>query len=130
MACRHSIWLVAVFSMVVSQQASADNPSTKTREKLYITNAMGDDITVVDVGTNQVIRTIKVGPHPHGIALPASQNVLLITIETDPGELVWLDPVSDKIIRRMELGPRPNQLAVTPDGKLAFVPVEDGNWEI
>jgi len=128
---RHrSIWLVTVFSLVLGPAGRADGPSAKTKEKLYITNALGDDITVVDVATNQVISTIKVGPHPHGIALPASQNVIFITIETDPGELVWLDPVSDKVVRRMNVGPRPNQLAVTPDGKLAFIPVEDGNWEI
>ncbi|HEV2949551.1 MAG TPA: hypothetical protein VGX70_19395 [Gemmataceae bacterium] len=125
-----SIWLVIVFSLVVGSPVRADGFSGKTREKLYITNALGDDITVVDVATNQVIRTIKVGPHPHGIALPASESVIFVTIETDPGQLVWLDPVSDKVIRRMDLGPRPNQLAVTPDGKLAFIPVEDGNWEI
>src|SRR5438128_1840378 len=130
MSCCRSIWLVALFSLVVVASARADGPSAKTREKLYITNALGDDITVVDVATNEVIRTIKVGPHPHGIALPASQNVIFITIETDPGQLVWLDPVGDKVVRRMELGPRPNQLAVTPDGKFAFVPVDDGNWEI
>src|SRR5216684_9181874 len=118
-----SCCLSIIFSLIGVPPILAADPSSKVREKLYITNALGDDITVVDVATNQVIRTIKVGPHPHGIALPASQNVILITIETDPGQLVWLDPVSDKVIRRMDLGPRPNQLAVTPDGKLAYVPV-------
>jgi YVTN family beta-propeller protein len=124
------IWLVSVFFLMTGPLVHADGPGAKSREKLYITNALGDDITVVDVATNQVIRTIKVGPHPHGIAVPASQKVIFITIETDPGQLVWLDPVSDKVIRRMDLGPRPNQLAVTPDGKLAYVPVDNGSWEI
>jgi len=130
MSRRQSIWFVSIFLLIPVQQVQADGPTAKTREKLYITNALGDDITVVDVATNQVIRTIKVGPHPHGIAIPAEQDVIFITIETDPGQLVWLDPVSDKVIRRMELGPRPNQLAVTPDGKFAFVPVDNGTWEI
>jgi YVTN family beta-propeller protein len=114
----------------VAAPVLAEGPSAKVREKLYITNAQGDDITVVDVASNQVIRTIRVGPHPHGIALPSAQNVIFITIETNPGQLVWLDPVSDKVIRRMQVGPLPNQLAVTPDGKLAYIPVDDGNWEI
>jgi YVTN family beta-propeller protein len=130
MAPRQSIYWAWVFLFLVVAQAHADGPVGKTREKLYITNALGDDITVVDVATNQVLRTIKIGPHPHGIAVPASQNVILITIETNPGELVWLDPVSDKVIRRMKVGPLPNQLAVTPDGKLAFVPVDNGSWEV
>jgi YVTN family beta-propeller protein len=125
-----SFWLGSLFSLVVVLPVLADDPSTKVRQKLYITNALGDDITVVDVATNKVIHTIKVGSHPHGIALPASEDVIFLTIEADPGQLVWLDPVTDKVVRRMNVGPRPNQLAVTPDGKLAYVPVEDGNWEI
>jgi YVTN family beta-propeller protein len=129
MSRRQSIWLASLFLIAV-QQVQADGPIGKIREKLYITNALGDDVTVVDVATNQIIHTITVGPHPHGIAVPASQKVIFITIETDPGQLVWLDPVSDKVIRRMELGPRPNQLAVTPDGKFAFVPVDNGSWEV
>jgi YVTN family beta-propeller protein len=127
---RQLIAPISVFLFLTMGQAIAQGPSAKTREKLYITNALGDDITVVDVATNQVLRTIKVGPHPHGVAVPASQNVILITIETNPGELVWLDPVSDKVIRRMKVGPLPNQLAVTPDGKLAFIPVDNGTWEV
>jgi YVTN family beta-propeller protein len=122
--------LSSLFSLVIVLPVRADGLSAKVQEKLYITNALGDDITVVDVATNKVIRTIKVGSHPHGIALPASQKVIFITIETDPGQLVWLDPATDKVIRRMDVGPRPNQLAVTPDGKLAYIPVDDGNWEI
>jgi YVTN family beta-propeller protein len=125
-----SCCLSIIFSLIGVPPILAADPSSKVREKLYITNAQGDDITVVDVATNQVIRTIKVGTHPHGIAVPASQNVIFVTIETAPGQLLWLDPVSDKIIRRMPVGPFPNQLAVTPDGKLAYIPVADGNWEI
>ena len=54
---------------------------TKLRQKLYITNSAGDDVTVVDVATNKVIATVEVGPHPHGIAVPASQDLVLISIE-------------------------------------------------
>jgi YVTN family beta-propeller protein len=30
----------------------------------------------------------------------------------------------------MDVGPAPNQLAVTPDGKIAYVPCEDGFWDV
>jgi YVTN family beta-propeller protein len=30
----------------------------------------------------------------------------------------------------MDIGPEPNQLAVTPDGKFAYVPVNDGHYEV
>jgi YVTN family beta-propeller protein len=101
------------------------------RQKLYVTNSAGDDITVIDVATNKTITTIQVGPNPHGIAVPAAQNFILVTIEgKKPGELVWIDPQSDKVTQRMEVGPAPNQLAVTPDGKTAYVPCSDGYWDV
>ena len=47
------------------------------RQKLYITNSAGNDVTIADVATNKVIGRIEVGAKPHGIAAPASQDLLL-----------------------------------------------------
>jgi YVTN family beta-propeller protein len=88
-------------------------------------------VTVVDVATNKPIGRIEVGPQPHGIAAPASQNVILVTLEGGKkGELVWIDPLADKVTKRMTIGPGPNAHAVTPDGKFAYVPVSDGHYEV
>jgi YVTN family beta-propeller protein len=88
-------------------------------------------VTIIDVATNKPLGRIEVGPHPHGIAVPAAQNFILVTIEgAKPGELVWIDPKTDKVTDKMEIGPAPNQLAVTPDGKFAYVPCSDGNYEV
>src|SRR5216683_2869016 len=106
-------------------------PSGKPRQKLYITNSAGNDVTVVDVATNKVIGRIEVGSLPQGIAATAAQDWLLVTVEGGKvGELVWIDPLTDKIMRRMPIGPAPNQLAVTPDGKFAYIPVSDGYYEV
>ncbi len=106
-------------------------PDAKVHQKLYVTNSAGDDVTVIDVATNRPIGRIEVGPHPHGIAVPEARDFILVTIEgRKPGELVWIDPQTDRITRRMEVGPAPNQLAVTPDGKTAYVPCEDGYWDV
>ncbi len=123
-------WLwIAV--LCIPSVTSAAEPG---RQKLYVTNSNGDDLTIVDVATNKPIGRIEVGPHPHGIAVPAAQNVIYVTIEgrgrNQPGELLWIDPTTDKITRRMNIGPEPNQLAVTPDGKFAYVPVNDGHYEV
>jgi YVTN family beta-propeller protein len=111
--------------------AAADALAGKVHQKLYVTNSAGDDVTVIDVATNKPITTIQVGPHPHGIAVPAAEDFILVTIEgKKPGDLVWIDPRTDRIVQRMEVGPEPNQLAVTPDGKIAYVPCSDGYWDI
>jgi YVTN family beta-propeller protein len=120
-----------LLSLLCVWPVAADTAAAKPRQKLYVTNSAGDDVTVIDVATNKVIVTIKVGPHPHGIAVPAAQNCILVTIEgKKPGELVWIDPRTDKITQRMEVGPAPNQLAVTPNGKIAYVPCSDGYWDV
>jgi YVTN family beta-propeller protein len=119
---------MAVLLLAASARAA---DSAKARQKLYVTNSAGDDVTVVDVATHKTIGKIVVGLHPHGIAVPASQDVVLVTIEgTKPGELVWIDPFTDKVIKRMPIGPAPNQLAVTPDGKFAYIPASDGYYEV
>jgi YVTN family beta-propeller protein len=117
--------------LLLPPAAAADGPAGKARQKLYVTNSEGDDVTVVDPVTNKVLGRIEVGRHPHGIAVPADQRFILVTIEgTKPGQLVWIDPVTDKVTQRMDVGPAPNQLAVTPDGKFAYVPASDGNYEV
>jgi YVTN family beta-propeller protein len=124
--CRRQIFVCLVFTLLCPW-AHAEGP----RQKLYITNSSGNDITVADVATNKVIGRIEVGPHPHGIAAPAAQDFILVTIEeSKPGELVWIDPATDKVTRRLPIGPAPNQLAVTPDGKFAYVPVSDGYYDV
>jgi len=124
--------MLAVILAIPAATFAAD--PAKGRQKLYVTNSAGDDVTVIDVATNKPIKTIEVGPHPHGIATPAAQDVIYVTIEGNgrdkPGELVWIDPQTDKVTRRMDIGSEPNQLAVTPDGKFAYVPVVDGHWEV
>src|SRR5437660_5869890 len=104
--------LVVLVCLPVSIRAGE---SAKVRQKLYVTNSAGDDVTIVDVATNQPIGRIEVGEHPHGLAVPPAQDVIYVTIEKTPGELLWIDPLTDKIVRRMPVGPLPNQLAVTPD---------------
>src|SRR6516225_9930788 len=127
---RLPLLLLALLGFVPAA-AAADGPAAKARQKLYVTNSAGDDVTVIDVATNKPLGRIEVGPHPHGIAVPAAQNFILVTIEgRKPGELVWIDPVTDKITKRMPIGPAPNQLALTPDGKTACVPCSDGYYEI
>ncbi len=127
MSRRFTACLITLLALPIA--ASAADP-VKVRQKLYVTNSAGDDVTIIDPTTNKAIGRIEVGLHPHGIAVPASQDVIYVTIEgTKPGELVWIDPQTDKVTKRMPIGPAPNQLAVTPDGKFAYVPCSDGYYE-
>jgi YVTN family beta-propeller protein len=128
--CSHLMLLVFFLPGLVPAAPAAE-PAARVRHKLYVTNSAGDDVTIIDADTHKPLGRIEVGPHPHGIAVPADQSFILVTIEgRKPGQLVWIDPVTDKITRRMDIGPAPNQLAVTPDGKIAYVPAADGYWDV
>ena len=35
--------------------------------KLYVANTEGDSVSVIDLGTRQVLHEIRVGRHPHGL---------------------------------------------------------------
>lgn len=105
-------------------------PAPERVRKLYVINTAGNDVTVADVSTNKVLGRIEVGPRPHGIAVSASGDLLLVNVEGGKGELVWIDPATDKVVRRLPTGAAPNQLAVTPDGKFAYVPISGGNYQI
>jgi YVTN family beta-propeller protein len=127
---RRILGLVFALLMLPALATVAD-PSSKVRHKLYVTNSQGDDVTIIDVATHKPIGRIEVGPLPHGIATSAKQDFVLVSIEGGkPGELVWFDPKTDKVTKRIPIGPAPNQLAVTPDGKYAYVPVNDGHYEV
>jgi YVTN family beta-propeller protein len=109
----------------------APQPAAGPRQKLYVANSAGNDIHIVDTRTHKVIKTVEVGPEPHGLEATADGKLLFITIEntkTDDGELLWFDTATDKVTRRMKIGPRPNQPACTPDGKIIYVPCDDATW--
>ncbi len=101
------------------------------KQFLWVTNAYGNDVHVIDVASHEVVHRIEVGPQPHGIAAPDNPKVVYIAIENfkgPAGELLWVDPYSYKITHRMNIGPKPNQLACTPDGKWVYVPCNDGMY--
>ena len=56
-------------SMTAEVQAAA-------KQFLWVTNAYGNDVHVVDVSTHRVIKRVEVGPNPHGIAAPDAAHVL------------------------------------------------------
>ena len=120
--------LLAPLLLILAVCCSA---SAAGRQFLWQTNSYGDDVHVIDVATNKVVKNFKVGPQPHGIAAPDDASVVYIAIENikQPlGELLWVDPRTYKILHRMTIGPKPNQLACTPDGRWVYVPCNDQTY--
>ena len=43
-------------------------PQSLPSQRLYVTNSMGSDITLIDLATLKPVGALKVGKHPHGVA--------------------------------------------------------------
>jgi YVTN family beta-propeller protein len=105
--------------------------ATAGKQHLWVTNAYGDDVHVIDVAMHKVIHHLTVGPQPHGIAAPDNPAVVYLAIENfkgPVGELLWVNPRTYAIEHRLSVGPKPNQIACTPDGKWVYVPCDDGTY--
>lgn len=94
--------------------------------RLYVTNSLGDDITVIDLATFKPIGDIKVGAEVHGICAQADGRRLFTTIESE-NNLKVIDTATDRVIDTIPLTGRPNQCAATPDGRYVGVPIRNGD---
>jgi YVTN family beta-propeller protein len=96
------------------------------KSRLYVTNSLGDDITVIDLASLKPSGDIRVGKDVHGACAPADGRRLFTTIELE-NNLKVIDTATDKITDTIKLTGRPNQCASTPDGRYVGVPIRDGN---
>ncbi len=93
------------------------------REKLYILSSADDDMTVVDVATNEIVGAVTVGALPHGIAAPGSHKLLYVATEGEDHGVTVVDPVNDKVVARHRVfGKRPNEIDITSDGRYLYLP--------
>ncbi|MFQ5743398.1 MAG: YncE family protein [Acidobacteriota bacterium] len=101
------------------------------RQKLYVLSSNADDVTVIDVATNQIIGSVQVGPLPHGIAAPRSQDLLYVSTEGDNGVTV-VDVAKDEVVKRYHVfGKRPNEIDITSDGRYLYIPCYgDGMYQV
>ena len=99
-------------------------PAKMGTAKAYITNSLGDTITMIDLGTLKVSGTIKVGKRVHGVCAPADGQKLFTTIESEK-TLKVIDTATNEVTATIALTGRPNQCASTPDGHFVGVPIRD-----
>ena len=99
-------------------------PSKDHAARLYVTNSLGDDITVIDLRTFKVVGDIKVGEQVHGLCAPADGRRLFTTIESED-KLKAIDTATGGVVDSIALTGRPNQCAATPDGRFVGVPIRD-----
>lgn len=118
--------LALLMMVLAAAMTCAAGSETNGSMKLYVSNSLGDDITVIDLGTFHVTGDIRVGKAVHGLCAPANGRQLFTTIESEKN-LKVIDTATDKVTDTIPLTGQPNQCAATPDGRFVGVPIRDGN---
>lgn len=92
--------------------------------RIIQTNAAGDDVYVIDPGTNKVVGIIQDIEIAHGITSAPDGSQLYLSNES----LHTLDVVDSRTLRvkrRIPLSGRPNNVAVSKDGRKVYVGIQE-----
>jgi YVTN family beta-propeller protein len=93
--------------------------------RIYVTNAAGDSIHVIDPVTNKVVQEIKNFVGAHGIDFSPDGSKVFVTNEQTE-TLDVLDRKSGKLIKKVQLSGHPNIVAVTKNGERIVVAIARG----
>jgi len=119
------LWVLLVALLPASLRWAAPQTASQSM-KLYVTNSLSDDITVIDLGTLRATDDIKVGDQVHGVCAPANGRELFTTIESE-NNLKVIDTATNQVTDTILLTGKPNQCAATPDGRFVGVPIRNGD---
>src|SRR5579864_4639066 len=93
--------------------------------RIYVTNAAGDSIHVIDPVSNKVVQEIKDVVGAHGIAFsPDAARVYVSNEETSTLDVY--DRKSGKLIKKVALSDHPNNISVTKTGDRIVVAIARG----
>lgn len=122
--CNKLAQLICIIS--VSLALSLPALSASDDSLLYVGNSKADAVSVIDLGSQKVVREIPTGRDIHCVALTTDGKRLFTTSELDH-TLIISDTSTGKILGTVKLPGRPNECAVTPDGHYVTVPIRDGD---
>lgn len=113
-------------------QAGATPGSSAAPPRIVVSNEGSRDVSVVDLATRKVVRTIKVGDRPRGIhALVRGDRVLVALSDDQPNvegggdAIAELSLADGRVLRRHRAGTDPEQFALLPGDARLYATNED-----
>jgi PQQ-dependent catabolism-associated beta-propeller protein len=92
----------------------------------YVSNERSNTVSVIDTNTWEVVKTIKVGQRPRGIAFTKDQKYVLVAVGDDD-TIQMIDTGTNQVVGTLPSGPDPELFVEAPDGKTLYVANEDDN---
>jgi len=97
---------------------------SRDAQTLYIANADGNKISIIDTASKKVIREIPTGKGPARIALTPDGKTLVYNLQFEPA-VAFADIAAGKQVTAIKLPGRPLSLTMTKDGRRAFLGIQD-----
>jgi len=99
-------------------------PLAASTVRIYVTNAAGDTVDVIDPVTNKVVQKIEGMEGDHGVGFSPDGSRVYVTQEFE-NLLNVVDRKTGKSIKKVPLSGRPNLFVVTKDGKRILVNIAE-----
>ena len=93
-------------------------------EEIWVTNEKDDTISVIDVATLEVTRTIPTGERPRGITFSKDFSRVYICA-SDSDTVQVMDPETGEILHDLPSGEDPEQFVLHPDDRHLYIANED-----
>src|SRR5580693_1008845 len=97
-------------------------PLAATTVRIIQTNSAGDDVSIIDPGTNKVVGTIHGIEVNHGAAVAPDGSRYYISNEGER-TLDVVDEKTLKVTRKVPLSGHPNNIAISKDGRRVYVSI-------
>jgi len=98
--------------------------SSATADEIWVSNEKDDTVSVIDIDTLEVIRTIDVGERPRGITFAKDHSVLYLCA-SDSDTVQVIDPDTGKVLHELPSGEDPEQFVLHPDNRHLYIANED-----
>src|SRR6202158_3877944 len=138
-----SVFSIGCSSSKKPAQSLPEDVSESTAPRIYVTNEVSGDLTVIDSGTFKVIATIPLGKRPRGIHASPDHKTLYVALSGSPiagpdvdestlpppdksaDGIGVFDVKQNKLIRIIHGGSDPENFDVSRDGSQLYISNED-----
>jgi|TARA_B110000305_G_scaffold219193_1_gene259964 PQQ-dependent catabolism-associated beta-propeller protein len=110
--------ILAITAIIFATNAMA------ATNRAFVSNERSDTVSVIDILTNKVIKTVQVGKRPRGVGVSPDGNEVYVAISAD-NAIAVLDPVKMEVIRTFASGDDPEAFAIHSNGNLYISNEED-----
>lgn len=104
--------------------ATGESPNsiaiTPNGQRAYVTNFVGNSVTVIDTGTRTAIKTIPLTAHAESIAISPDGKTAYVTVESSE-RVFTISTESNTVTGSIVAAPEASALAISPSGESAYV---------